>query len=498
MAHLKPSSIVIRKILSSLAIISLLSACVPFKSESEIYPPLQPPDEERVEIILPTPLPTRPPYPPGTLVEYVVQTGDTLPALAAHFNTTESEIRAANPILPNQVSTLPPGLPLQIPIYYQIFWGSPHQILPDSQFINGPSASGFSAEDFISGSNGWLKDYTDYLGDQNRRGGEIVDYVATIYSINPRLLLAILEYQTGAMTMTKAEVDLDRYPLGYGDVFHLGLGRQLIWAANTLNNGYYGWRTGDLSEFEHLDKKLERPDPWQNACTVALQYYFSKVMDGDEYTLAISGEGLEKTYHNLFGSYLDNDLVLIPGSLSQPELRLPFLSGRTWAFTGGPHTGWGEGAPLAAIDFAPPSVTGGCSPSNEFVVAMADGVVVRAERSMVTLDLDGDGDEHTGWVIFYLHIAAEGMVKAGTRLKSGDPVGKPSCEGGEATGTHVHISRKYNGEWIPADGPLAFNLEGWIAHNGPEPYKGTLTRYGQTITASVASDISTRIQSEIP
>ena len=38
-------------------------------------------------------------------------------------------------------------------------------------------------------------------------------------------------------------------------------------------------------------------------------------------------------------------------------------------------------------------------------------------------------------------------------------------EGGHVTGTHVHIARKYNGEWIPADG-LAFNLEGWVAHDG--------------------------------
>ncbi len=37
-------------------------------------------------------------------------------------------------------------------------------------------------------------------------------------------------------------------------------------------------------------------------------------------------------------------------------------------------------------------------------------------------------------------------------------------QGGEVTGTHVHIARKYNGEWILADGPLAFNLEGWITH----------------------------------
>ncbi|MCA1954005.1 MAG: hypothetical protein LDL12_02540, partial [Anaerolinea sp.] len=63
----------------------------------------------------------------------------------------------------------------------------------------------------------------------------------------------------------------------------------------------------------------------------------------------------------------------------------------------------------------------------------------------------------------------------------------PSCEGGQATGTHVHIARKYNGEWVLADGPLAFNLDGWVAHNGEAAYLGTLTRYGAVVTASVGA-----------
>ena len=70
-----------------------------------------------------------------------------------------------------------------------------------------------------------------------------------------------------------------------------------------------------------------------------------------------------------------------------------------------------------------------------------------------------------------------------------------SCEGGEATGTHVHIARKYNGEWIAAEGALAFNLEGWLAQNGEAPYLGSLTRLGKTIRACECSDAAAQIQS---
>jgi len=97
---------------------------------------------------------------------------------------------------------------------------------------------------------------------------------------------------------------------------------------------------------------------------------------------------------------------------------------------------------------------GGCFVAAEYALAVAPGEIVRSETGLVVLDLDGDGDEHTGWDILYLHMANTDKVRQGTVLKTGDPIGHPSCEGGEATGTHVHIARKYNGEWIDADSAL--------------------------------------------
>jgi hypothetical protein len=78
-------------------------------------------------------------------------------------------------------------------------------------------------------------------------------------------------------------------------------------------------------------------------------------------------------------------------------------------------------------------------------------------------------------------------------IKTGDVIGYPSCEGGITTGTHIHVARKYNGEWIPADSAIPFNLDGWIAHNGENPYDGTLTRNNQTIIACPCADIASQI-----
>ena len=242
------------------------------------------------------------------------------------------------------------------------------------------------------------------------------------------------------------------------------------------------------------DGTIERPDPWQNAATVSLQLLFSKIMPVDQYRYAIGPNGIGKTIQDLYGDLWVDDEPGIPGSLTQPDLLLPFATGQFWAYTGGPHTGFGSGEPFAAIDFAPASDTHGCYTSYDWTTAMADGVVVRSEPGYLTLDLDMDGDERTGWVLFYLHIAGRDIIPSGSVVAAGDPLGHPSCEGGNATGTHIHIARKYNGEWVLADSVVSFNLEGWVAHEGGAAYRGTLTRFENTINASEAATADTVVQ----
>ncbi|MCI0610540.1 MAG: peptidoglycan DD-metalloendopeptidase family protein, partial [Anaerolineae bacterium] len=474
-------------------IVSLaISSCAPQGSPGSlenIITPLVPTE-------MPAPTSGRPEYAPGELVDYTAQNGDTLPALAARFNTTVNEIMKANPIIPHEATTMPPGFPMKIPIYYLPLWGTAYQSIPDHAFSNGPSQIGFNTSAFVASTTGWLKNYRIYAGEKMRTGAEAVDYVAMNYSISPRLLLALLEYQAGALT--QPELPSGKYLLGFRRTFYEGPYLQLVIAANTLNNGYYSWRAGKLTEFELLDESLNRPDPWQNAGSVALQYYFSKIYSGDKYYVSIGPDGLARVYQTLFGDPWADSVIVIPGSLQQPELRFPFRADYIWAYTGGPHTGWGTGEPFAAVDFAPASETSGCVTveKDQSVIAMADGLVVRSDVDGTIIDLDKDGDERTGWVLYYLHLATDARIHIGREVKAGEPVGYPSCEGGHTTGTHVHVARKYNGEWILADGPLAFNFEGWVAHNGSQAYKGTLTRGPLTITACDCSNIQSQVVSE--
>ncbi|NLN69479.1 MAG: LysM peptidoglycan-binding domain-containing protein [Chloroflexi bacterium] len=467
-------------------IISILAACSPSMPATMIYP--TPVDEGETEIAVDmTPFPTRPAYQPGELVDYIAQTGDTLPALAARFNTTEDEIRKANPIIPEDASTMPPGMPMQIPIYYQSLWGTPFQMIPDAVFVNGPDATGFDATAFVAQSEGWIQSYTAWAFSGKRTAGEIVDYIGLNYSISPKVQLALLDYLGGAFTQPELAPVVERNILGLETNYWTGVYLQLSHAADLLNDSYYRWRKGDLLEFELADGSLVRPDPWQNAATVALQHFFSQTMETADFYRAIGPDGFSLTYQTLFGDPWEVE-PHIPGSLQQPEMFLPFALDKSWAFTGGPHTGWGSMEPWTALDFAPPSTVSGCSPATVPTTAVADGLVVRDGNGLLLLDLDRDGDERTGWVVLYLHIAKEGRVPVGTQVRAGDPLGFPSCEGGRATGTHIHVARKYNGEWIEADGPVPFELSGWRPIRGDQPYRGWLVKGEMMVLASENPD----------
>lgn len=432
---------------------------------------------------------------PSPPVLYYAQAGDSLTVVARRFGVEPGEITSPNPI--PEETMLTPGILLIIPDRLSDTT-STHQLLPDSEVVFSPSAVGFDIEEFVQQAGGHLKDYREWLGSTGwTSGAEIIRRVALENSINPRLLLSLLEYQSGWVYGQPGNLAQDNYPMGLIDYDQRGLYHQIVWAVNRLSIGYYGWREGRLFEIVFTDGVSARLSPDLNAGTAALQYYFAQLYGSDGWGKALRLEdGYPALHERMFGNpWLRAQTVepLFPAGLTQPPLILPFLRGQMWAFTGGPHGAWERDGAWAALDFAPGSISPGCFESDAWVTAIASGQVVRSERGIVIIDLDGDGYEQTGWAILYLHLAEKGRIRNGMLVEQGDILGHPSCEGGMATGTHIHIARKYNGEWIPADGSLPFNLGGWIAHSSGQAYKGYLTRDSEKIQASDLGLYATRI-----
>lgn len=436
-----------------------------------------------------------PPLVNNTPFLYYTQAGDTLPVVAVRYGVQPNEITSPNTIPPE--SLLNPGQLLIIPNRLANVTSSQH-LIPDSEVVYSPSAIDFDVNQYVNEADGYLKNYTQYLATTGvTTGADVVSRIAIENSINPKLLLALLDYQSGWVRGSPSNLQQTDYPMGRVELREKGLYQQLAWGVNQLSIGYYGWREGRMTEITFSDGVTARLAPDLNAGTAALQYYFAQLYDSQGWLQALDPEtGFPMFYEQMFGSPWVRALSvepLYPPDLTQLPLILPFLEDQIWGFTGGPHGAWEHDGAWAAIDFAPGSTESGCVDTDVYTVAAAPGLVVRSGNGVVSLDLDGDGREQTGWVLIYLHIADKNRVPAGTWLETGGLIGHPSCKGGFSTGTHLHLARKYNGEWIVADGPLPFVLSGWRVNAGSLPYEGSLTRGNVTIPANPLSPFTSQI-----
>ena len=415
---------------------------------------------------------------------YSVLPGDTLEGVAGRFEVEASQITSSDWIPTG--SLLSPGQVLVIPNLLETLASLP-ALLPDSEVVFSPASIDFSIENFIYASAGYLSGYSEMVDDELLSGTEIVRRVAYDTSTNPRLLLALLEYRAGWVRGQPIHAEAETYPLGFYVPEYTGLYKELALAAKQLNTAYYAWRAGSLTQIRFPNGGSLRLDPQSNAGSVAVQYVFARFFSQSLWEEALYGaRSFNLLYEQMFGdpwSRAERVGGILPAGLAQPPLELPFLPGERWSLTGGPHIAWNTGTPRGAVDFAPVTGETRCAVSRAWATASAPGLVSRSERGVVVLDLDGDGLEQTGWALVYLHVAESERVPSGTWVDVDDAIGHPSCEGGTSTGTHVHLARKYNGEWLPAEGMVPFILSGWEVQAGERAYEGYLVKGDQVVSA---------------
>lgn len=442
-------------------------------SSLDVFPTILPqtpePDQSRLE---------------GNAYIYYTRSGDTRQALALRFGVPLDDI--PNPQNDRGNALLPPGIKFAIPARPDMPDPFP-LLLPDSEVVYSPTTAGFSVVDYVQSAGGFLSTYMEEIDGERFSGGEIVERAAVETSINPRVLLAFLEYRSGWVRGSPSGADSNRYPIGFFTDGYAGLYKELLLSARQLTIGYYGWRSGKTLELVFPGGVRRRLDPLLNPGSAAVQTLFAQLYSPARWQSELSEPGgFLAVYAAMFGDPWARAAIagpLLPFDLAQPSLELPFQPGETWSLTGGPHPAWGVGSPWGGLDLAPASVEPGCTVSRFWVTSAASGLVIRSANGAVALDLDGDGLESTGWVLVFLHIAREERVESGRLLDVNERVGHPSCEGGVATGTHVHLARKYNGEWIAAGQPAPFLLSGWQAWEGEKAYSGALIRGDQVVTA---------------
>ena len=419
---------------------------------------------------------------PGNEHQYTSRSGDTLQAISLRFAVPLEQIQPPQAQPPE--AYLPIGTQLFIP--NTLTQTTPATLLlPDNAAVFSPASVGFSVREYIQQAGGYLSAYQESVDGEEMSGAEIIQRVASESSVNPRLLLALLEYRAGWVRGQPRQSSMIRTPLGFAVPGHAGLYQEMVMAATHLNIGYYGWRQGTQTGLRYSDGRTARIAPQINPGTAGVQNLLAKFYKPDDWQAALYGDdNFIDLYREMFGDPWADDQPLFTNGLSQPPLELPFRQGEPWSFSGGPHFSWNTGSPRGALDFSPVTGEATCAVSKAWATAAAPGVIARAANNVVALDLDGDGNEQTGWVLVYVHLANREMVQAGSMVSLDDPLGHPSCERGQSTGKHVHIARKYNGEWLTAEGPLPYILSGWLVRAGERNYQGELIKGDQVVSAN--------------
>lgn len=344
-------------------------------------------------------------------------------------------------------------------------------LLPDSELVYGPAYVDFDIAEFVESQGGYLAGYSISNGrEEVWTGADIIERTALRYSVGPRVLLALLEARSGWVTDPEPGPAAIERPFGYRGG-PTGLQYQSEWTSNQLNRGFYGWQDRGETAIRFHDGVVARGAPNLNPGTFAVQYFLAQ--DSNWADIETELDAFAEAYERLFGDPEQYDAgPVLPAGLEQPELQLPWKAGEQWYLTGGPHGGWGSGSGWAALDFVSENTPlASCIPAEDWAVAAAPGIVARNDNGELLIDLDKDGDVRTGWVLQYLHITDR--VPQGRIVRAGTPVGRPACDGGTAETSHLHISRRYNGVWVAADGPVPFVLGDWRAR-GDFEYSGSM------------------------
>jgi murein DD-endopeptidase MepM/ murein hydrolase activator NlpD len=333
--------------------------------------------------------------------------------------------------------------------------------------FNGPELQAFLEE---RGSP--LKDMRFQVGGRSHSFSDVVVGLSSLYSINPKLLLALIDLQSGLVSSTSAAPQQLAYALGYHGDGRQGLYSQLRWGARELR---YAVRDYAL--------RADRPLP-PLAFADGARQDVSADMPFSRYVLArviaptvAPGnlgprlDGLVNSYGRLFGdprvapadwpppaepflsrpmaenfpvtSFFDHDTPF----LGQNGSLLTFW-GRTEtdiAFAYDGHTGWDYG-------MGPPDA----------VLAAADGVVTFAGNSddgCATAARAVIIDHGNGYRTLYWHLSSI-AVEAGQQVARGQELGVAG-ESGCAIGSHLHFQVQYLGRDVDPYGWCGATPDPW-------------------------------------
>lgn len=352
--------------------------------------------------------------------------------------------------------------------------GSPAPLLDDGRLFYEPGWGTVQVQEFLAGRPGTLAARRIWCGDQEVSVAHIVAGKALLYGINPKVLLALLEWQSGLVDDPAPAGETLDLAMGYRREEHLGLEAQIDRAVRELFRA-----TRDYPGARELLLSDGRTVPLPGGTNMGSYAVMRAVaLSGDEGTLArLSGSGPDsfvRVYLRLFGE--DPRLpwpepFRLAGApfLTRPyegpfevtalfDHHYPFLSedgqlvthlgdeAPTLPYDG--HDGWDY-----ALDIGVP------------VLAAADGLVAWAgnlDDGCATIARGVILDHGNHYQTIYWHFSQVNVVE-GQRLARGQVIGLAGASGC-ADGPHLHLGVHFLGRETDPEGWCGPGEDPWARH----------------------------------
>lgn len=278
-------------------------------------------------------------------------------------------------------------------------------------------------------------------------------------SINPKVILALIELQSGLLS--DPDADINNAFAGLSDEH--GFDAQLEDVVMMLSQRFYAYKqwqdsqaTPETSKYagEEITNRVNTNS--STAATVALVSVLKKqVLSKDNVNYAKSDlTGFLATFERLFP---DSRAQLQRSSKSALQssnqqfaaasfsMNLPWSSGYYW-YSGGAHSNTGSGYPYSSLDFN--NGSGGWGTNTPYVQAAHGGTITRFSSCNIRVT------HSSGYSTNYYHMSnlqysSGDFVQPGAWLgRYANNYNQALCEGGQSSGPHVHFTLLYNGQQV--------------------------------------------------
>jgi murein DD-endopeptidase MepM/ murein hydrolase activator NlpD len=386
-------------------------------------------------------------------------TAATAPGTAAA--PTAAPRPTAPPSTPEDPADAPPDPPAQ---------AEPAPYFDPQRFTYEPDFYTPQLQAYLDQQPGPLKGMTFPVGDRRHSFAEVLVGQSSYYSLNPKVLLALLEAQSGLISAPSPSDDQLAWAIGFkGDNGNRrGLTAQIRWAVRQMFLARRSYP--DYDPLTYVDNSSAPPPAGMSMTEYAVARVLAPTTTPD--TLGALLQRFQQTYARMFGDPRQPLAGLPPPAapfLSMPMERVARVTSffdhggplLTRAMDQGVMTYWGRRETDVSFAYNGHDGWDYAMAAPEVGLAAADGTVVFAgnaddncaTRAVVL-------DHGNGYRTLYWHLSRVD-VQIGQAIQRGQPVGVIGSSGC-ALGPHLHFGVQYLGRDV--------DPYGWCGGDTPDPW----------------------------